>query len=89
MPLRKIVLILKLKLKAKAGEIINMGKEEAKGIISDILAEVWGDIACHKLPEGVSSEDFVKNGLQDVYANYFCKDRVLSIDNPKVKLEVA
>lgn len=46
--------------------------KEAKKLIGDVLAEVCGDTPDHKLPEGVSSEDFVKDNLQDVYTDYFC-----------------
>lgn len=65
-----------------------MDREEAKIILSNVLAELHGEESDRPIGEGVTSEFFVKDRLQEVYTLYFCKNRVLSKDNPVVELDV-
>jgi len=55
--------------------IINMEFKEAKIIVDDVLAELNGLESNKPIGKGVTSEDYVKEKLQDVYVDYFCNEQ--------------
>jgi len=49
--------------------------KEAKIIVDDVLAELNGLESNKPIGKGVTSEDYVKEKLQDVYVDYFCNEQ--------------